>query len=777
MATDAPSSLSYYGATLSLMLGLQMDPLTPEVEGDVSSWTVDPPLPAGIVLNANTGTLSGIPTAASPLTTHTITASNSSGSATATLFLGVSGALRHLVAGGEGLNSVEMFRIDAKTGTPAHDGWYDDSEGLRALAAHPARPLTYSIVGDSPARLHVHSVRADKIQPDEIPAPGNLNVDLPASSSYSLAIDPQGRSLAITAEDAGLLRVYRLWPDGRLRVGAVGQAGLDGVRLATYAQDGGRLLVGERREGPEYGLTAFELEADGTPILEPGPAHAPLNGFEPTALDASGPATFLAVSGFDQDLLLRVDLAGPQPAVEAPFPLAARATALRLQPTRRSLCALLGEETDAIQRISLDPNTLEITKSGSPVSIGTDPADLVYDSTGRFLFVSGTGVDGLLAFETAPSDGALDSRGAFRTRSGAQHLAVVVGDAPVQAEVVGVYVSDRGRQIVGQGSSIPDGELHHFALDPELGTLSQAAISTSLGLDPTQVAADPRGRRVFVLDAPGQSVYPVEIAADGSLTVGAPVQTDLDPRSIALSPTGRVLYVAANGQTMGVRMTSYAVDPESGALSVQSVLSSPAAPQVLAVDPTGRFLLGTEPSAGLLLSFPLRADEGLDSSRTIQQTVVANGPNDLLFARSGSEAFVSIRDEGLLRAYFVHPDTGALIEKEDEAGARIIDLGPGTEPRSLVHHPFLRRLYAASSTPSGIHYTDYWADGMAEFLGTGLGLSHLAISPLGRFLFAVDEDDQSLVGMTLEDGMPVLQSQPPYLLEEPAEVTLAVTWQ
>lgn len=59
----------------------------------------------------------------------------------------------------------------------------------------------------------------------------------------------------------------------------------------------------------------------------------------------------------------------------------------------------------------------------------------------------------------------------------------------------------------------------------------------------------------------------------------------------------------------------------------------------------------------------------------------------------------------------------------------------------------------------------------------GLGLSHLAISPMGRFLFAVDEEDQSLVGMTLDAGAPVLQSQPPYLLEAPAEVTLAVTWQ
>ncbi len=776
-ATDAPTSLSYYGATLSLMLGLPMDPLAPEVEGEVATWSVTPPLPAGLTLNSNTGVLSGTPSATSPLTTHTVTASNAGGATTATLFVGVSGALRHLVAGGDGLASVELFRVDAKSGTPAHDGWFDGEGGLRAMVAHPARPLTYSLVGDAPARLVVHYIRAEEIEPLEIPAPGALNVELPASTSYSMAVDPQGRSLTVTAEDADLVRVYPLWPDGRLKTGAFGEAGVDGARLASYALEGQQLLLAERRAGTDWGLTSYELGPDGLPLDGVDPVHAPLNGFEPVALDSSGVATFAAVSGFGQDLLLRVDLSSGQPVGSSPFPLSARASAVRIQPTRRSLAVLLGEEVDALQRISLDPATLTVTKSGQPVPIGTDPADLAYDATGRFLFVSGTGVDGLLAFETEPSDGALDSRGAFRTRSGAQHLAVVVGDGPVEAHVVGVYASDRGRQIVGQGSTLQDGELHHFDLDEELGTLSQAAISTSLGFDPTQLAVDPRGRRLFVLDSPGNSVYPVAIGSDGALSVAAPLETDLDPRSIALSSTGRVLYVAANGQTQGVRLSSYTVEPETGALALQSTLLSPAAPSALSVDPTGRFLLGTESSAGLVLTFPLLPDGSLDPARDIQETVVANGPNDLLFARSGSEAFVSVRDEGIVRAYFVHPETGALIEKEDAEGVRTLDLGPGTEPRAMVHHPFLRRLYTAASSPSAVFFGDYWSEAPVESLVAGLGLSHLAISPMGRFLFAVDEEDQSLVGMTLDAGAPVLQSQPPYLLEAPAEVTLAVTWQ
>jgi len=50
---------------------------------------VSPALPAGLSLNAATGTISGTPTAATPLATYTITASNAGGSTTATIGIGV----------------------------------------------------------------------------------------------------------------------------------------------------------------------------------------------------------------------------------------------------------------------------------------------------------------------------------------------------------------------------------------------------------------------------------------------------------------------------------------------------------------------------------------------------------------------------------------------------------------------------------------------------------------------------------------------------------------
>ena len=57
--------------------------------GVVESYSIDPPLPAGLALNPATGTISGTPTAVARLTTYTITATNTRGSDSATIAITV----------------------------------------------------------------------------------------------------------------------------------------------------------------------------------------------------------------------------------------------------------------------------------------------------------------------------------------------------------------------------------------------------------------------------------------------------------------------------------------------------------------------------------------------------------------------------------------------------------------------------------------------------------------------------------------------------------------
>jgi hypothetical protein len=77
----APSALTY-ASPLQATAGTAITPLSPTVTGSVSSYSVNPALPASLALNASTGVISGTPSAATAQATYTVAATNSAGSAT-----------------------------------------------------------------------------------------------------------------------------------------------------------------------------------------------------------------------------------------------------------------------------------------------------------------------------------------------------------------------------------------------------------------------------------------------------------------------------------------------------------------------------------------------------------------------------------------------------------------------------------------------------------------------------------------------------------------------
>jgi len=86
---EAPSNLSY---SLETAVYTQYEVITnntPTVSGTVVTWSISPELPNGLTLNTTTGVISGTPDTGQSATDYTITASNSGGSATATISIEV----------------------------------------------------------------------------------------------------------------------------------------------------------------------------------------------------------------------------------------------------------------------------------------------------------------------------------------------------------------------------------------------------------------------------------------------------------------------------------------------------------------------------------------------------------------------------------------------------------------------------------------------------------------------------------------------------------------
>lgn len=78
---QAPCDLSYPLDTLVVEAGVDVGTLQPTLScGPVDTWQVTPPLPLGMVFDASTGIISGVPLVTHDLQTHFITASNISGS-------------------------------------------------------------------------------------------------------------------------------------------------------------------------------------------------------------------------------------------------------------------------------------------------------------------------------------------------------------------------------------------------------------------------------------------------------------------------------------------------------------------------------------------------------------------------------------------------------------------------------------------------------------------------------------------------------------------------
>ena len=106
-----PTSLVYPQTSLTATVGLPITTDTPTVTGTVTSYTINPALPAGLSLDAVTGAISGTPTAVSAQTPYVVTASNGSGSTTASLTIAVSSFSVHTLLDLGHTNPLSFMRL------------------------------------------------------------------------------------------------------------------------------------------------------------------------------------------------------------------------------------------------------------------------------------------------------------------------------------------------------------------------------------------------------------------------------------------------------------------------------------------------------------------------------------------------------------------------------------------------------------------------------------------------------------------------------------------
>ncbi|WP_080404928.1 kelch repeat-containing protein [Burkholderia ubonensis] len=87
-----PSGLTYSNAAVIYQRGVEIIPNTPTTNGPaITRYSIDPPLPRGLTLDADSGVISGTPAMVTAMQTYVVTGSNASGSTQAQLQIAVQG--------------------------------------------------------------------------------------------------------------------------------------------------------------------------------------------------------------------------------------------------------------------------------------------------------------------------------------------------------------------------------------------------------------------------------------------------------------------------------------------------------------------------------------------------------------------------------------------------------------------------------------------------------------------------------------------------------------
>lgn len=303
-----------------------------------------------------------------------------------------------------------------------------------------------------------------------------------------------------------------------------------------------------------------------------------------------------------------------------------------------------------------------------------------------------------------------------------------------------------------------DATLQTFLTDATDGRLTRRGYAHVASLEDLQeVVVDPLGRFVYATEAAATTIAAFAIDPEsGAVTLAGEVEVGLGPHAIAIDPSGRFAYVSSRTSD---RLDGFAIDQDTGALTPnQAVITTSDEPSRLAIDPRGEFLFGTTAGSnpeGLASSlYVLRIDPatGVLLGAAAPQKLNGGRPEGIVVDPTRDVVYLTLDAfDGVLPVRFSRP-LGTLTP----VGLRATGVGP----RDVVVDPEGRRLFVACEKASIVDTFDIQP--------TNASLSHdvatpvaggprgLALDPIGAVLhvtthtdpaaqrFAVDAQDGTL---------------------------------
>jgi len=299
-------------------------------------------------------------------------------------------------------------------------------------------------------------------------------------------------------------------------------------------------------------------------------------------------------------------------------------------------------------------------------------------------------------------------------------------------------------------------DISGYEIDPNTGALT--AVGTLALERPGSIAADPKGRFLYVLNRGGISSYRINPSTGLLSPAGSAVITG-DPSGqlanfVTVDPSGRFVYVS-NVQSNDIQppwvafidsaISAYAIDAASGALTP---VGTPVAghmpghgeqPGSLIVHPTGKFLFAAVVDyfgPGDIMSFNIDQTTG---ALTFASGIDASPyPTVLNLDPTGKFAYVTHEGGGeSVSTYTIDPTTGAL--------SFVSSIAAGPQPYGITVDPSSRFAYVTNVASDNLStYTIDATTGALSATGTsvvtGEGPWSIAQDPTGKFLYVATAD-------------------------------------
>jgi 6-phosphogluconolactonase (cycloisomerase 2 family) len=372
---------------------------------------------------------------------------------------------------------------------------------------------------------------------------------------------------------------------------------------------------------------------------------------------------------------------------------------------------------------------------GSPFKVGQYAGGLAMDPTGKFLYfgnlMTSGDVPATFVFSLNGSTGVPTQIGTQGIQGDSDYgFSFVTGTAPVTYTPSFAYVTNQTSKSISE-----------FTITDATGALTAVAgspLADSNG--PQVVTAAPNGKFVYTGNSNGSiSEYKIT-ATTGALTKvsGSPIKGLADPVSLVVDPTSSFLLVAdQTNQTL----TSYTINPSTGALTLLNSVGTLFSPTAVALDPTGVQALVTGQDSVDYFPISLNGTIGNRSYYNGGATATA------LSIDPTSQYLFQTNSNGDNFAVYT------LLESGVQSGAQYFSTGNG--PSAVLAEPTGRFVYEANSTDGTISaFSLANSTGVLTSTGTfntGTAPDSLAASNDGKYLYAVNNGSGTVSIFTINN--------------------------